>query len=147
MVKFKGNILLVEDDPMTQVVMERFLSKRGYVVDIVERGEDALKVLDYNRSNYRVAIVDIQLPARDGLQIIQSMSRCYKQLPIIAHTGFDDYYTRETALQVGAQAFFVKPASLVSLACWIKHHTRHVKDRITHEQWQATYSHLNAKSH
>ena len=144
MVKFKGNILLVEDDPMTQVVMERFLSKRGYVVDIVERGEDVLKLLDYNRSNYRVAIVDIQLPDRDGLQVIQSMNRRYKQLPIIVHTGFDDYFTQETAFQVGAQAFFVKPASLVSLANWIKHHTRHVKGWLTHEQWQSDHGYLNA---
>ena len=58
----------------------------------------------------------------------------------------DDYFTQQTALQVGAQAFFVKPASLVSLACWIKHHTRHVKDWLTHEQWQSTQSRLNAKS-
>ena len=145
MSKVKGHILLVEDDPMTQIIMERFLSKRNYAVDIVDRGEDALKLLE--RGNYRAAIVDIQLPDMDGLQVIQSMRKHNKRLPLIAHSGFDDYFTQQTALQVGAQVFFVKPASLVSLANWIKRNTHPFNGWHEYKQLHTENNRLRLKSY
>ena len=59
-----------------------------------------------------------------GITLSQILKKQGNQTPLIAHSGFDDSYTCETAYQAGMQAFFSKPACLDSLVSWIEQYTR-----------------------
>lgn len=116
-----NTILIVEDDALTQVTLKQSLQKHDFKTDAVQTAREALYKLKNNR--YRAVIVDIQLPDMTGIALSQILRKRGDRTPLIAHSGFDDRYTRETAYQAGMQAFFSKPACLESLIDWIDQHT------------------------
>lgn len=105
-----STILLVEDTPINQMIVEEALSSKGYQVIVAHNGEDALVKLK-NHPDISLILMDIQMPVMDGVkctETIRSMS-AYEHLPIIALTANREQETRDTCLKVGMNDFLVKP--------------------------------------
>ncbi len=63
-------ILLAEDDPVTRMLMTRFLKKAGYEVDAVANGGEALDRM--TRRYYPILVTDWEMPEMDGVELCSS---------------------------------------------------------------------------
>lgn len=82
--KFQAKVLIVEDDPTTSFMQAETLKKMGFVVELVQNGADALRVLKSFKPH--VVILDLLLPEKTGLQVIQEMflDKELKEIEVIA---------------------------------------------------------------
>lgn len=107
----KMKILVVEDDKMNQLVVQKFLEKEGLYTDIVETGREAIKALE--ETEYGAVLMDVQMPDMDGLEateIIRDMEKgTGKHIPIIMLTASAMAGDRENSMQAGADDFITKP--------------------------------------
>ena len=86
----KINVLVVDDNQINRLLINKILKKWGADADFAENGIEAIKKIEGNR-NYNVVLMDIHMPEMGGLeatQILRSKSEPYfQQLPIIALTA------------------------------------------------------------
>jgi CheY-like chemotaxis protein len=105
-------VLLVEDVPVNQKLVQTLLEKRGYRVTLVQDGEHALAQLEQGR-RFGVILMDLQMPGLDGYETtvrIREMERDSGQrTPIIAVTASALNTDRERCLALGMDAFVAKP--------------------------------------
>jgi two-component system sensor histidine kinase/response regulator len=87
-----GRILLVEDNPVNQLVARRLLERRGHTVAVANDGREALAILDEAASvGFDCVLMDVQMPEMDGLEctaIIREREQVtHGHLPIVAMTA------------------------------------------------------------
>lgn len=111
-------ILVVEDNPVNQMVAKRFISKWGAEVDIAENGIEALQKID--NKDYSVILMDIQMPEMDGLTCsrrIRNHERAeVRDLHIIALTGDHEESTVEAVMDAGMNLHLTKPLNPLKLS-------------------------------
>jgi DNA-binding response OmpR family regulator len=81
--------LVVEDDPVTRVLLETLLKEHGCAVDSVDDGEKAIACLDTH--DYRVILLDIVLPKKSGTEIMEHLHHTKPRLlhRVIVVTGLN----------------------------------------------------------
>jgi signal transduction histidine kinase/CheY-like chemotaxis protein len=104
-------ILLVEDTPTNQKLVEYLLTKRGHIVEVASDGRVALDLVQQH--NYDVVLMDVQMPIMDGFQAtaaIRNLSDPIKAgLPIIAMTAHALKEDAARCLASGMDAYVSKP--------------------------------------
>jgi PAS domain S-box-containing protein len=104
-------ILVVEDNIVNQRLAEHLLRNRGHAVTIANNGREALEVLE--RQRFDLALVDVQMPEMDGLQLTAAIRNKEKgtgvHLPIIAMTAYAMKGDRERCLEAGMDDYVAKP--------------------------------------
>ncbi len=100
-------ILLVEDDQMLGAALREALRDAAHAVDWVHSGEAAL--LAMRSTPYEAMLLDLGLPGRDGLGVLQSARRAGYQLPVIIVTARDGVDDRIRGLDLGADDYLIKP--------------------------------------
>ena len=107
-------ILVVEDNPVNQLVVQGLLKKRGYLVRVVANGVEAVK--EYSRDPHAVHLVlmDCEMPEMDGFEATQQIRSLEKQrqlrpVPIVALTAHILEEHRERGALVGMDDFLGKP--------------------------------------
>ena len=106
-------ILLVEDDVMVASGLKLGLCDAGYAVDWVgsaERAEEALQ-----RETFDAAVIDIGLPAMDGVGLLRAIRRGGVTIPVMLLTARDALNDRVQGLDAGADDYMVKPCELPEL--------------------------------
>lgn len=122
-------ILLVEDNHNLAQAIGRDLSRRGFQVNHVAGGKDALQELA--RNNYDAMILDWMLPDLDGLEVLRRLQEANRLIPVIMLTARADEADRIVGLEVGADDYLTKPFSMHELAARIHAILRRVeKDRL-----------------
>ena len=109
-------LLLVEDDVMVASGIKLGLTDAGYAVDWVGSGERAEEVL--RTESFDAAIIDIGLPAMDGLELTRRLRRpdmASPALPVLILTARDALHDRVQGLDLGADDYMVKPFELPEL--------------------------------
>ena len=109
----KMRILLVEDDKMVGAATVQALRDAAYAVDWVRDGETALEAAELQ--SYDLALLDLGLPAPDGLQVLEAFRRRREQLPVIIVTARDGVDDRIGGLDLGADDYIVKPFEMREL--------------------------------
>lgn len=111
-------ILIVEDEPSLREIMQSFLEKERYVVEIAATFKEALlKVEDYD---YDCILLDIMLPDGNGLTILQHLKEMHKQENVIILSAKDSIDDKVTGLELGADDYLAKPFHLSELNARIK---------------------------
>ena len=103
-----GTILLVEDEEDIATLVRTYLEKDGFRVIWAARGVDGLLALEQN--DIRLAILDLQLPDADGLDLCRTI-REHSRLPIVIVTARDEEIDRIIGLELGADDYVTKPFS------------------------------------
>jgi len=106
-------VLVIEDDPMIGRAVVAGLQDGGYTVDWVREGTDAELALTHRV--YDLALLDLGLPRRDGLEILKSVRRSGNTLPVVIITARDAVADRVAGLDNGADDYLVKPFDLDEL--------------------------------
>ncbi len=103
-----GTILLVEDEEDIATLVRTYLENDGFRVIWAARGVDGLLALEQNE--IRLAILDLQLPDADGLDLCRAI-RERSRLPIVIVTARDEEIDRIIGLELGADDYVTKPFS------------------------------------
>ena len=103
-----GTILLVEDEEDIASLVRAYLENDGFRVIWAARAADGVLALE--RNEIRLAILDLQLPDADGLDLCR-MIRQSSRLPIVIVTARDEEVDRITGLELGADDYVTKPFS------------------------------------
>ena len=106
-------ILLVEDDVLIGDGVSAGLKLCGHAVDWVREGESALRALfDHD---YDACILDLGLPGRDGLSVLQSVRERGLRVPMLILTARDSREDKIAGLDCGADDYLTKPFDLDEL--------------------------------
>jgi two-component system OmpR family response regulator len=105
--------LVVEDDPTIADFVARGLREAGFAVDCTGDGDTGL---DYAlQQPYDVAIVDLMLPKRDGLSLIEEMRRRRISTPVLILSAKRTVDDRVKGLQTGGDDYLTKPFAFAEL--------------------------------
>jgi CheY-like chemotaxis protein len=108
-------ILVAEDNPVNQKVIQQLLKRLGYQADLVANGYQVLAALE--QTSYDVVFLDIQMPEMDGLTAAREIQQRYpKDRPrLIALTASGLTGDRELCLAAGMDDYLSKPILLDEL--------------------------------
>ena len=103
-------ILLAEDHHINQRVAVSLIERRGYPVDVVSNGLQALDAIQ--RKSYALVFMDCQMPEMDGLAATQELRRREshgKRTPVVAMTAYAAAEDRDRCLSAGMDDYIAKP--------------------------------------
>ena len=106
-------LLLVEDDKQLGAGIRKALMRDGDHVDWLTDGAQALSAV--RSENFELIILDLQLPGKDGISVLQSMRREGIDTPVLIMTARDTVDERVLGLDSGADDYVVKPVELKEL--------------------------------
>jgi len=100
-------ILVVEDERKLAQVLASALRAEHYDVVLAATGEDGF--LRANAESFDLVLLDIMLPGRSGLEILQTLRKRHVQTPVLILTARDGIEDRVLGLDLGADDYLVKP--------------------------------------
>lgn len=118
--KLDAKILMVEDNPVNQMVAQKMLEKIGLKATIANNGIEALQCLD--QQSFDLVLMDCQMPEMDGFDATREIrkldikARDQKHLPVVAMTANVMSGDRERCLEVGMDDYIGKPVQRDMLA-------------------------------
>jgi len=101
----KKRLLVVDDDASVRESLKRVLEHAGYEVELAADAAEAEGKFDDH--SFDLLILDLNLPDRDGWDVLERVSSSYPLLPVILITGLIDQL--ETLIIPGASALLEKP--------------------------------------
>jgi DNA-binding response OmpR family regulator len=106
-------LLLAEDDRAVLSILARGLEEEGYVLDSVERGDDALHML--RLYDYSAAILDWRMPGLAGDEVVKQARKLNITTPVLMLTARDTITDKVAGLDSGADDYLVKPVAFEEL--------------------------------
>lgn len=105
-------ILIAEDRPSSRELIRTVLEGCGYLVSEASDGREAVEIA--KRDNPDLLIVDLQMPALDGLGVLAELRQDerFSDVPIVALTASAMQGDREKALEAGFTEYITKPVNL-----------------------------------
>lgn len=103
----RANVLLVEDMPSLQLVYKSVLMAAGHVVRVAATAADGMA--QFVEAVPDVVLLDLVLPDRDGLDVMQDMLERHPEVAIIVITANGSINKAVEAMRAGAHEFLVKP--------------------------------------
>lgn len=111
-------ILLAEDDPLLGDGLRAGLRQLGFQVDWVRDGLAAEREL--GSGDYTAAVLDLGLPLKDGLDVLQSLRQRKINTPVLVLTARDAVPDRIRGLDLGADDYVIKPVDLHELGARLR---------------------------
>lgn len=108
-------ILVVEDEPKLAEMLGRGLETKGYAVDKIGDGQEALTRISLHHRDYDLVILDLMLPSLDGLSVCRQMRSRDIILPVLVLTARAEVESKVELLLAGADDYLVKPFALEEL--------------------------------
>ncbi len=110
------SILVADDDRRMRESLRDLLNVYGMQCSLVEDGQQALDLMD--KQNIDLVLLDIQMPKRDGMQVLKHIHKQFPETDVIILSGEASFENARSALRMGALDFLNKPynpAELLSL--------------------------------
>jgi two-component system response regulator ArlR len=114
----RGRILICEDERDIVSFLRAELLHAGYAVDAAHDGETALRLLA--ERDYDLALLDLMLPQRSGLEVLQSVRGGGSDMPVIVITARKDSFDKVLLLKSGADDYVTKPFDTLELLARIE---------------------------
>ena len=105
--------LIIEDDTVIAEFIARGLREAGFAVDVAADGKEGLEAALTGEPD--VAIVDLMLPGRDGLSVIDELRRKGRSTPVLILSARRSVDDRVRGLQAGGDDYLTKPFAFAEL--------------------------------
>ena len=117
----KNHVLIVEDDKEIRDGIEIYLKSQGYEV---YKAADGVEGLEQIRNNeIHLAIVDVMMPRKDGIQMVMEMRKDY-DFPVIVLSAKSEEVDKIMGLNMGADDYVTKPFTPLELLARVNSHLR-----------------------
>lgn len=127
----RQQILVVDDEPNIREVVELYLRREGYEVEVAGDGATALQAIE--RKLPDLIVLDLMLPVVGGLQVTRALRQSDYDIPIIMLTAKSEEADKITGLELGADDYLTKPFSPKELVARVKAVLRRATDKPTVE--------------
>ena len=107
MMKDKPSVLIVEDDTNIRETLSTILQQKGYNTVTAKTGQEAIK--KSKAKFFNLALLDIKLPDMEGTKLLITMHRNLPKMMKIMITGYPSLENAVEALNLGADAYIIKP--------------------------------------
>ncbi len=114
----KTRILVVDDEPNIREVVELYLRREGYTVEVTGDGAAALEAIE--RKAPDLIVLDLMLPIIGGIQLTRMLRDGHYDIPIIMLTAKGEESDRIAGLELGADDYVTKPFSPKELVARVK---------------------------
>ena len=111
-------VLVVEDERKLAQILATALQAEHYDVVVAATGEDGF--FRANAEVFDLVVLDLMLPGRSGLEILQTLRQRRIETPVLILTARDDVGDRVLGLDLGADDYLVKPFALPELLARIR---------------------------
>ncbi len=102
-------VLVVDDEQIARLTLQRILQVGGFDVVTVGSGEEAIKELD--NQHFDVMLLDLNMPGMSGLEVLATPMASKPELKVIVLTAFGSMDTAIQALRFHVHDYLVKPVS------------------------------------
>jgi len=113
-----SRILLVEDEPGIVDFVRRGFEAAGFAVETAGDGIEGERLA--LGGSFDAIVLDLMLPGRDGLEVLESVRRSQPGTPVIVLTARGEVEDRVAGLDAGAVDYLVKPFSLAELLARVR---------------------------
>ncbi len=120
------HILIIEDESEIADTLKIYLEKQGYAVDICYDGNAGFSALKLNQ--YDCCLLDLNLPGKDGMEIIHNIRELGNMVPTIMLTARSQIYDKLDGFKHGADDYITKPFHLAEVAARIEAVIRRFSD-------------------
>jgi DNA-binding NtrC family response regulator len=103
----KGRVLVVDDELDIRESLEILLSSEGYSVDQAQNAAEGLQKME--SSGYDLVLLDLMMPDRSGMDVLQEVRQRDRETPIFMITAYGSVEAAVHALKLGANDYFSKP--------------------------------------
>ncbi|MES9831224.1 MAG: response regulator transcription factor [Candidatus Thiodiazotropha sp. L084R] len=121
-------LLLVEDDKLLSTSLKQDLEHQGYAIDLAEQGVEAEFMGD--ETEYDLIILDLGLPKRSGIDVLQNWRSKGNNTPVIILTARDAWHERVAGFKAGADDYLGKPFHFEELVVRLQALTRRTHDMV-----------------
>jgi DNA-binding response OmpR family regulator len=108
-----AKILIVEDDPNLGLLLQEYLSMKGFIADLGTDGDEGLSL--FVKSQYDLCIFDVMMPKKDGFTLAKEIRMSDKEVPIIFLTAKSQKDDTLQGFRLGADDYMTKPFSMEEL--------------------------------
>jgi DNA-binding response OmpR family regulator len=120
-----SRVLLIEDEPGIVDFVRRGLESDGLVVEAALDGAEGERLA--LSGEFDAVVLDLMLPGRSGLEILETVRSAKPSMPVIVLTARGEIEDRVAGLNAGAVDYLVKPFSLAELVARVRAHLRVVE--------------------
>ena len=111
-------VLVAEDHPTLARSVADGLREEGFAVDLTFNGDEAMR--SANNHPYDCVILDIMMPGKTGLQVLEGMRKRGSKTPVLFLTAADAIDDRVRGLNLGADDYVVKPFAFDELVARVR---------------------------
>ena len=105
----RGRILIVDDEKLMRVSLEKQLKKEGFLVKSMKTSGDALKYI--RNEDFDIVVSDLRLPGLDGIEFLKEIKSISQKTIVIIMTAYGTVESAVTAMREGAFDYICKPFS------------------------------------
>ncbi len=120
--RHRARVLVVEDNPLDQLVVCSALRRMGYEPQIVNDGAAALAAVEVQ--TFDIIFMDVRLPEMDGIEAVRAIRHAEegvgRRTPVIAITSLSGDEDRERCLEAGMDEFLPKPLDLEAMCATVE---------------------------
>ena len=120
-------VLVIEDDADLSGQLKDDLGERGYAVDVADNGIDGEAMAD--DGVYDIVILDLGLPQRTGLEVLQNWRSRKNKVPVLVLTARDAWHEKVDGFKAGADDYLAKPFHIEELLMRITALVRRANDQ------------------
>src|SRR4030042_2175381 len=104
----KKKVLIADDEKIVRESLTDWLTDKGYQVVTAADGNEAMKILS-KAEGLGVVVLDVRMPGKDGLSILEETKKQYPALKYIIISGYPSVDVMTRGIRLGAIGFLVKP--------------------------------------
>ena len=113
-----SKILIIEDVKKISALIRKGLEEEQYDVDEALDGEKGEQLLQ--KSNYDLLVLDIMLPKKNGLDVLDSLRKKNNEIPVLMLTAKGTVEDRVKGLDTGADDYLIKPFAIAELLARVR---------------------------
>ncbi len=110
-----AHILIVDDDRNVLDTLSDAYIIFGHIVTLAENGLQGYEIFKRNGEEFDVAVIDVEMPYMNGLELTQKIKELKPNFPVILITAYSHLYRPQDVLGLDVEAFLKKPLNIQEL--------------------------------